>query len=452
MKKTLLTQLLIIFVFYINAQNVGIGTNVPKSKLDVNGNTSIGATYSGTNAAPTNGAIIEGVVGIGTPSPDASAQLDVTSTTKGFLPPRVTFTQMNAIATPAEGLIVFETDCKNLYVYKDSRWCLVQTSTTPITTTFNYNAASPTTLQQFTVPPCVNNVEVQVWGAGGGGSGIASPYDKGSAGGGGAYVNANIKVTPGDILYISVGQAGSITTTPLTTSYGGGGSTRGVKAAYGGGCSAILSANALNQGNSLVVAGGGGGAGYNRTFGNILGGGGSSINASGVATAVDGIVNGTDPGICSTILNGKGGTTSAGGAGGTCGFGVSGTGGTAFQGGIGNVSGTCTYLGATNYTTEGGGGGGGYYGGGGGGARVAGNCDFAAGGGGGGSSYINTSIVSLIESAAGDYGSTLSAGPGGNSGGSGRKNYSGHIGNGGDGYYGPFSQTGGNGRVVIIYQ
>jgi hypothetical protein len=49
--------------------------------------------------------------------PDASAQLDVASTTKGFLPPRMTTTQKNAIATPAAGLVVYDTTLNKLCVY-----------------------------------------------------------------------------------------------------------------------------------------------------------------------------------------------------------------------------------------------------------------------------------------------------------------------------------------------
>jgi hypothetical protein len=51
------------------AQNVGIGTSNPQSKLDVNGGLSVGSLYSGVNAAPANGAIIQGYVGIGTTQP-----------------------------------------------------------------------------------------------------------------------------------------------------------------------------------------------------------------------------------------------------------------------------------------------------------------------------------------------------------------------------------------------
>ena len=58
-------------------------------------------------------------VGIGTITPNASAALDVSSTTKGFLPPRMTKVQLEAIASPVEGLMVYCTDCvpKTLYVF-----------------------------------------------------------------------------------------------------------------------------------------------------------------------------------------------------------------------------------------------------------------------------------------------------------------------------------------------
>ena len=63
-------------------------------------------------------------VGIGTTAPNSSAALDVTSRTKGLLPPRLTEGEMNTIATPANGLIVFCTDCTptGIYTYNSPSW------------------------------------------------------------------------------------------------------------------------------------------------------------------------------------------------------------------------------------------------------------------------------------------------------------------------------------------
>lgn len=64
-------------------------------------------------------------VGVGTSSPDASAALEVSSTTKGFLPPRMTATQRAAIAMPATGMMVYQTDgTAGLYVYSGSAWII----------------------------------------------------------------------------------------------------------------------------------------------------------------------------------------------------------------------------------------------------------------------------------------------------------------------------------------
>jgi len=53
---------------------------------------------------------------------DATAQLQVDSTTRGFLPPRMTTTQKNAIGTPAAGLMVFDTTLAKLCVYSGTAW------------------------------------------------------------------------------------------------------------------------------------------------------------------------------------------------------------------------------------------------------------------------------------------------------------------------------------------
>jgi hypothetical protein len=56
-------------------------------------------------------------IGIGTTTPNASSVLDITSTTKGMLTPRMTTVQRNAITTPADGLMVYDTDLKVFYYY-----------------------------------------------------------------------------------------------------------------------------------------------------------------------------------------------------------------------------------------------------------------------------------------------------------------------------------------------
>jgi hypothetical protein len=53
---------------------------------------------------------------------NASAKVQIDSTTKGFLPPRMTTTQKNAIATPATGLMVYDTTLNLLALYNGTIW------------------------------------------------------------------------------------------------------------------------------------------------------------------------------------------------------------------------------------------------------------------------------------------------------------------------------------------
>ena len=53
---------------------------------------------------------------------NASAIIQADSTTKGFLPPRMTTTQKNAIASPAAGLVLYDSTTNKLQCYNGSTW------------------------------------------------------------------------------------------------------------------------------------------------------------------------------------------------------------------------------------------------------------------------------------------------------------------------------------------
>ena len=66
-----------------------------------------------------------GSVGIGTNAPAATALLDITSTTKGLLPPRMTTAERDAIATPATGLTIYNATTNMMNVYNGTAWVAV---------------------------------------------------------------------------------------------------------------------------------------------------------------------------------------------------------------------------------------------------------------------------------------------------------------------------------------
>jgi hypothetical protein len=84
-------------------------TNSTATRIATN---NIAALYLDTNQS----------VNVGTVAAVASAQLQVDSTTKGFLPPRMTTTQKNAIASPAAGLVVYDSTTNKLCCYNGSTW------------------------------------------------------------------------------------------------------------------------------------------------------------------------------------------------------------------------------------------------------------------------------------------------------------------------------------------
>lgn len=98
-------------------------------------NTIIGASISGLATSLSNTIILadgDGVIryycnsagstGIGTSTPNASAKLDVSSTTQGVLLPRMTTTQKNAISSPVEGLEVYDLTLHQKSYYNGTTW------------------------------------------------------------------------------------------------------------------------------------------------------------------------------------------------------------------------------------------------------------------------------------------------------------------------------------------
>lgn len=63
-----------------------------------------------------------GIVGIGTNNPDESSILDIESDGKGILLPRLNDSQRDAIISPKEGLLIFNTTTKNFNVFRNGNW------------------------------------------------------------------------------------------------------------------------------------------------------------------------------------------------------------------------------------------------------------------------------------------------------------------------------------------
>jgi hypothetical protein len=106
--------------------NIGGNTTTARANINLSGGFSGSLNFATINFANWNGSAYARMSGInaadgtfifGGTSINASAKVQFDSTTKGFLPPRMTTTQKNAIASPAAGLVVYDTTLNKLCVY-----------------------------------------------------------------------------------------------------------------------------------------------------------------------------------------------------------------------------------------------------------------------------------------------------------------------------------------------
>ncbi|MGI9186229.1 MAG: glycine-rich protein [Gaiellales bacterium] len=278
-----------------------------------------------------------------------------------------------------------------------------------------------------------DSLDVEVFGAGGGGT--AQSYWVEGAGGGGGYTHATVTVGSATSFIVTVGQGGQLSDTVGTFGGGGPGGVNGAGAvnqrgSSGGGMSGFWSGTPA-VGTALLIAGGGGGASPGSASSQAGGGGGSVGTNDAIPTETGRSANQSGGGAAATD---------------TAGCPQAQTAGSRFQGGGGGGN-----SGVTS-TEGGGGGGGGWFGGGGGRCQ---NSSFAQnGGGGGGSGYIaaDPAISAATTSAAAIAGlspdHTTSPAIGSASAGAASAQYIIGVGRGGDGKNGT-ATAGGGGMVVI---
>lgn len=107
------------------------------------------SVQSQTNTFPTTGS-----AGVGTTTPAASAIFEIKSTSKGLLIPRMTANQRNAIASPATGLLIYQTNSTpGVYMYNGSAWAQI----TAGRANSNLNNLSATTAINSSLLPNLEN-------------------------------------------------------------------------------------------------------------------------------------------------------------------------------------------------------------------------------------------------------------------------------------------------------
>lgn len=167
-----------------NSTAIGYGAEVSSSNSIQLGNGDVTAvntngTLTATLGLRTDGNITtsSGQIGVGTSTPSSNAALEISSTSKGLLLPRMTSTQRGGITTPEPGLIIFNTTLGKAQVYTDAT-----TSWLDYSTSNNIALAVNSTssiAQTFTAPTSesLERIQLNVYTFPSSGSVTATIYD-----------------------------------------------------------------------------------------------------------------------------------------------------------------------------------------------------------------------------------------------------------------------------------
>jgi hypothetical protein len=118
----------------------------------------IGVFASAIAPAQTNIFPSTGAAGIGTTTPDASSSLEINSTSKGLLISRMTKTQRDAIASPATGLMIYQTNSTpGFYYYDGSKWTAI--SAKAVNKSLS-NLTAPTAVNVDILPGVSNSLDL----------------------------------------------------------------------------------------------------------------------------------------------------------------------------------------------------------------------------------------------------------------------------------------------------
>jgi hypothetical protein len=417
-----------------------------------------------------------GNVGIGTTTPVSSAILDLSTTTMGFAPPRMTTTQRDAIAAPVAGLVIYNSTCDEINYYSNqnywraivSKGAPVATNSTNVTTSsFQANWTAVTNATSYVIdvatdvnftsmvagyPQNVGNLLLKnVTGL----TNCVTYYYRVravfcSGPGDNSNTMAAAPHSSGNQTFTATGASQTFTVPCGVFSLnvqlwapGGGCGTygHGGSGAYVTGTIAVVPNQVITLivgkgggGNSIANSAnagyGGGGTGYYASCYGVSGGGGGGRTAIQLTAGTDEITAGGGAGgggYYYSIPGGGGGGGATDGVDGYFGLGGAGAGkkGTTAAGGAGGTgtqngtSGSLTQGGNGGQNTcsyPGGGGGGGYYGGGGGAGNTSCCLPGQYGGGGGGSSFITgpntTGGVNVQGSYSSTWNNTVNASPG----------------------------------------